>query len=97
MVFDKIKEIIVDQLSGYGIGELLVMPIDRLSRVMKELSLGSTDTHIVEQVMLEIDKRLDFLVDVGVGYLSVPMTAPAAPGRRGPPAPSGRGRRRWRP
>ena len=56
---------------GYGIGELLVMPIDRLSRVMKELSLGSTDTHIVEQVMLEIDKRLDFLVDVGVGYLSL--------------------------
>ena len=59
------------RVGGYGIGELLVMPIDRLSRVMKELSLGSTDTHIVEQVMLEIDKRLDFLVDVGVGYLSL--------------------------
>ena len=59
------------RVGGYGIGELLVMPIDRLSRVMKKLSLGSTDTHIVEQVMLEIDKRLDFLVDVGVGYLSL--------------------------
>ena len=59
------------KVSGYGIGELLVLPIDKLARTMRELDLGKTDASIVEQVMIEIRKRLDFLVDVGVGYLSL--------------------------
>ena len=59
------------KVSGYGIGDLLVLPIDKLARLMRELDLGKTDASIVEQVMIEIRKRLDFLVDVGVGYLSL--------------------------
>ena len=59
------------KVAGYGIGDLLVMPVDQLAQVMKKLDLGRTDASIVEQVMIEIRKRLDFLVDVGVGYLSL--------------------------
>ncbi len=59
------------RVAGYGIGDLLVMPVDQLAQVMKNLDLGKTDAGIVEQVMIEIRKRLDFLVDVGVGYLSL--------------------------
>ncbi|MBQ9565250.1 MAG: excinuclease ABC subunit UvrA [Synergistaceae bacterium] len=59
------------KVAGYGIGDLLVMPVDELSRIMRKLDLGKTDAAIVEQVMIEIRKRLDFLVDVGVGYLSL--------------------------
>ncbi|MDR1978788.1 MAG: excinuclease ABC subunit UvrA [Synergistaceae bacterium] len=60
-----------DERHSYGIGELLTMPIDDLAKTVRSLELGTTHAHIVEQVMLEIQKRLDFLVDVGVGYLSL--------------------------
>ncbi|MDR1741649.1 MAG: excinuclease ABC subunit UvrA [Synergistaceae bacterium] len=59
------------KVDGFGIGDLMVMPVDRLAKTVRALSLGTTDAHIVEQVMIEIHKRLDFLVDVGVGYLSL--------------------------
>ena len=55
------------KVSGYGIGELLVMPVEKLVNVMKDFPVNN----IVEQVMTEIMKRLEFLVDVGVGYLSL--------------------------
>lgn len=59
------------KVSGYGIGDLLVMPVDRLLEAMKNFTLTKTEASIVEQVMSEIMKRLEFLVDVGVGYLSL--------------------------
>jgi excinuclease ABC subunit A len=64
-------EALTVKVGGYGIGDLLKMPVDELARVVKGFSLGTTHAHIVEQVTLEIQKRLDFLVDVGVGYLSL--------------------------
>jgi excinuclease ABC subunit A len=64
-------EALTVKVGGYGIGELVRMPIDELSRVVKSFDLGTTHAQIVAQVLLEINKRLDFLVDVGVGYLSL--------------------------
>ena len=59
------------KVSGYGIGELLVMPVEKLLQVMKGFTLSKSESAIVEQVMTEIMKRLEFLADVGVGYLSL--------------------------
>ncbi len=59
------------KVSGYGIGDLLVMPVDRLLGIMKSLTLTHAQSAIIGQVMSEIVKRLEFLVDVGVGYLSL--------------------------
>ena len=59
------------KVSGYGIGDLLVMPVDKLLGVMKSLTLTKGERAIIGQVMSEIIKRLEFLVDVGVGYLSL--------------------------
>ena len=39
--------------------------------VIKNLSLTKSERAIIEQVINEIIKRLEFLVDVGVGYLSL--------------------------
>jgi excinuclease ABC subunit A len=47
------------------------MPVEDLARAVKNFDLGTTHARVVEQVMLEIQKRLDFLVDVGVGYLTL--------------------------
>lgn len=59
------------KVSGYGIGELLVMPVDKLLEAMKNFTLTKSESLIIEQVMNEILKRLEFLCDVGVGYLSL--------------------------
>ncbi|MBQ6737903.1 MAG: excinuclease ABC subunit UvrA, partial [Synergistaceae bacterium] len=59
------------KVSGYGIGDLLVMPVEKLVKVTKNLKLSKTESSIVSQVLSEINKRLEFLVDVGVGYLSL--------------------------
>ena len=59
------------KVEGYGIGELLVMPVDKLAKVTKKLKLKTAHARIVEQITGEIQKRLDFLVEVGVGYLSL--------------------------
>ena len=58
-------------VSGYRIGDLLVMPVEKLVNVMKSLTLTSSEASIVAQVMPEIIRRLEFLCDVGVGYLSL--------------------------
>ncbi len=65
------SEALTVKVDGYGIGELLKMPVEQLAKVVKSFELGTTHAHIVAQVLTEINKRLDFLVDVGVGYLSL--------------------------
>ena len=59
------------KVSGYTIGDLLIMPVEKLAGVVKNFQLSKYERSIVEQVISEITKRLDFLVDVGVGYLSL--------------------------
>ena len=64
-------EALMVKVGGYGIGELSGMPVDELINVILSFEFGKTDAHIVEQILSEVRKRLEFLVDVGVGYLSL--------------------------
>jgi len=59
------------KIHGYGIGDFVSMPIDELSSVVEKLSLSEGEENIVHQVLMETKKRLRFLSDVGVGYLSL--------------------------
>ncbi|MBQ7196911.1 MAG: excinuclease ABC subunit UvrA [Synergistaceae bacterium] len=59
------------KVSGYGIGELLEMPVENLVNVIKNFKLTKSEHAIIDQVLNEIIKRLEFLVNVGVGYLSL--------------------------
>ncbi|MBR6900583.1 MAG: excinuclease ABC subunit UvrA [Synergistaceae bacterium] len=59
------------KVSGYGIGELISMPVEKLVNVVKNFDLTKSERAIISQVINEIIKRLEFLVDVGVGYLSL--------------------------
>ena len=47
------------------------------------LSLSDNETLIAERIVRELRERLGFLVDVGVGYLSLDRAAGDAVGRRG--------------
>jgi len=59
------------KIHGYGIGDFVSMPVDELSSVVEKLSLSEGEENIVHQVLIETKKRLRFLSDVGVGYLSL--------------------------
>ena len=59
------------KVSGYGIGELISMPVENLVKVIKNFDLTKSERAIISQVVNEIITRLEFLVDVGVGYLSL--------------------------
>ncbi len=59
------------KVSGHDIGELISMPVENLIEVVKNFKLSKNELNIIGQVLTEIIKRLEFLNNVGVGYLSL--------------------------
>jgi len=58
-------------VGGKSISQLADMPISDLSVWFKSLSLNDTDSAIAKRLLTEINNRLGFLVDVGLGYLTL--------------------------
>lgn len=54
-----------------SIQELLLMEVDHALSYFKNLQLNPTDRSIAERIVEEIQGRLQFLSDVGLGYLSL--------------------------
>ena len=54
-----------------SIQELLLMEVDNALAYFKNLRLNPTDAAIAERIVEEIQGRLQFLSDVGLGYLSL--------------------------
>lgn len=54
-----------------SIQELLLMEVDHALSYFKNLQLNPTDRAIAERIVEEIQGRLQFLSDVGLGYLSL--------------------------
>ena len=63
--------------SGYvkvgeqSIQELVVLPINELTEFFTSLKLSDYEAQVAERILTEIKNRLDFLNDVGLGYLSL--------------------------
>ena len=51
--------------------ELVVMPVSELKPFFDHLELDGTDAIISKRLLVEIKKRLQFLLDVGLGYLTL--------------------------
>ncbi|MCD7826819.1 MAG: excinuclease ABC subunit UvrA [Clostridiaceae bacterium] len=62
-------------IDGKNISEITEMPICDLVNYMNSLSLTKRQLAIGEQVLREINARLGFLMDVGLGYLSLARNA----------------------
>ncbi len=65
------KEASYVKIGGKSIPELVLMPIDRLYEFFEHLELDEYDSKIAERVLYEIQSRLHFLLDVGLGYLTL--------------------------
>ncbi|MCF8424705.1 MAG: excinuclease ABC subunit UvrA [Bacteroidia bacterium] len=58
-----------------GISELVLLPVSDIRDFFKKLKLDEHDTSIAKRLLIEINSRLQFLLDVGLGYLSLNRVA----------------------
>ncbi len=69
------KEVLAVTVGGKNIAELSEMPVVDLAAFMANLSLNRREATIAEPIVKEIRERLRFLVDVGLGYLTLARSA----------------------
>jgi len=69
------KESLSVTVNDKNIQELTDMPINRIQEFMNNLNLDKTKTLIANQILKELNKRLQFLVDVGLEYLTLSRSA----------------------
>lgn len=65
------KDVEYVRIGGRSITELVRMPITELKPFFQDLELSDADAKIGERLLVEINQRLQFLLDVGLGYLTL--------------------------
>ena len=58
-------------IGGRSIAEVCRLPINETADFLRSLELSARERHIAERVLKEIQERLNFLLDVGLDYLSL--------------------------
>lgn len=69
------KEALYVRIADQHIGQLCAMPVKDLQIWFNQLKLSQTDTTIAKRVLMEIEQRLQTLMDVGLGYLTLSRLA----------------------
>jgi len=69
------KEALYVQVGGKNIGELCEMPARDLKTWFDRLQLTSHQKEIAKRILIEINNRLDTLLKVGLGYLTMNRVA----------------------
>lgn len=59
------------KVAGATITELVSLPVDRLLAWFNGISLDAANARIAERLLTEIRRRLTYLVEVGLGYLTL--------------------------
>lgn len=65
------KEATYVKVGGKSITELVEMPVSQLKIFFDNLVLDSHDAAIAKRILVEIKNRIDCLLDVGLGYLTM--------------------------
>jgi excinuclease ABC subunit A len=69
------KEALYVKINNRHIGELCKMPVKDLAKWFASITLTKHETSIAKRILLEINQRLDTMLDVGLGYLSLDRLA----------------------
>jgi excinuclease ABC subunit A len=59
------------KVSGKNITELVDIPIDEVSAFFDTIQLSESDLQVGKRLILEITNRLHFMINVGLGYLTL--------------------------
>lgn len=65
------KEANYVKIAGKSISDLVELPIEELQGFFKKLKLTDYEQEVAKRLLLEINNRLQFLADVGLGYLTL--------------------------
>ncbi len=65
------KEATYVKVGGKSITELVDMPIIKLKEWFDNLQLNDNDSKVAKRLLTEINSRIGFLLDVGLGYLTL--------------------------
>ena len=65
------KEAMYVKVGGCSVQDLVLLPISELQEFFANLKLSDYETKIAERILTEINNRLEFLMDVGLGYLTL--------------------------
>ena len=68
-------EILAIKVGDKNINELTEMSIRQIKEFLNNLKLNKTEAMISEMILKEIDQRLQFLIDVGLEYLTLARSA----------------------
>jgi len=69
------KEALYVKIADQHIGQLCTMPVQDLQVWFQQLKLSTTNTVIAKRVLMEIEQRIQTLMDVGLGYLTLSRLA----------------------
>ena len=69
------KEILSIKINDVNINELTDMSVRKMQEFLRNLKLNKTEKMISELILKEIDQRLQFLIDVGLEYLTLSRSA----------------------
>ncbi|MBL7884968.1 MAG: excinuclease ABC subunit UvrA, partial [Bacteroidia bacterium] len=59
------------KIAEKSINDIVLMPVKESLNFFKELKLNPYDQEVAKRILIEITNRLQFLVDVGLGYLTL--------------------------
>ncbi|MBL0104259.1 MAG: excinuclease ABC subunit UvrA [Bacteroidetes bacterium] len=59
------------KVAGKSITDVVLMPVSESLKFFNEIQLSENDMAIAKRILLEIKNRLQFLSDVGLGYLTM--------------------------
>ena len=59
------------RIAGKSISELVRMPVSELKEWFDRLTLNGEDAVVARRLVIEINNRLNFLIEVGLGYLTL--------------------------
>lgn len=59
------------KVSGISINEIVLMPVKDSLQFFKNIQLSDYDREVSKRILIEITNRLQFLDDVGLGYLTL--------------------------
>lgn len=65
------KEASYVRIANRSIADLVDLPIDELQHFFATLELNERDQQVAKRLLVEINNRLNFLVEVGLGYLTL--------------------------
>jgi len=65
------KEASYVKIGGKAVSDLVNQPVDQLASFFQNIELSDHDKVVSDRLLIEINNRIEFLCDVGLGYLTL--------------------------